>query len=192
MRENFEKAFEKVIGHEGGFTNHRKDRGNWTSGKVGVGELKGTKYGVSAMAYPNLDIRNLTLDDARAIYKRDYWDAVKGDELPSGVDFLTFDMAVNHGNGRAARFLQEGAGVKADGVIGPITMGKVYNTDPETLLIEMSAIRGLFYSQISTVKVFGRGWYRRQVKTLVEALGYLKPALDQSKGSVLGGLFRRV
>lgn len=202
MRENFDKAFELVIGHEGGFTDDRKDRGNWTSGRIGQGELKGTKYGISSMAYPDLDIKNLTLDQSKAIYKRDYWDKVKADELPAGLDFLTFDCAVNHGITKGASMLQQAIRASADGRVGPQTLTRARAADPRDALIEMAAIRGLFYSQIGTVKTYGKGWYRRQARTLAEALGFLSiktvPAveshtLDQSKArGFLGGLFRRV
>jgi lysozyme family protein len=196
MRENYDRSFELVVGHEGGFTDDRRDRGNWTSGKIGVGELKGTKYGVSAMAYPDLDIRNLTLDQAKAIYKRDYWDKVKADDLPAGLDFLTFDCAVNHGISNGTSFLQQAIRASADGRVGPQTLTKASQADPRDALIEMAAIRGLFYSQIGTVKTYGRGWYRRQARTLAEALDFINRAseapLDQSNGSFLGGLFRRV
>src|SRR5690554_991684 len=70
---DFDLAFERLIGHEGKFTDNRADRGNWTTGRVGVGELKGTKFGISAMTYPHLDIKSLTLEQAKDIYLRDFW-----------------------------------------------------------------------------------------------------------------------
>ena len=115
---NFNKAFDRVIGHEGGFQNDPLDRANWTSGVCGVGECKGTKYGLAAMTYPTLDIRNLTLDQAKAIYKRDWWDKLGMDKYPPALAYQMFDASIIHGSGRAIQFVQKAVGTKADGVIG--------------------------------------------------------------------------
>ena len=69
MTTTFDTAFANVIGLEGGYTDDPRDRGNWTGGTVGQGKLRGTKYGISAAAFPTLDIANLTLDAAKAIYR---------------------------------------------------------------------------------------------------------------------------
>ena len=83
----FYTSFERVIGHEGEFTNDKNDRGNWTSGVIGEGELKGTKYGISAMSYPNLDIENLTLKQAQSIYFEDFWTGNGIDLLPKAMQY---------------------------------------------------------------------------------------------------------
>ena len=126
---NFDKAFELLIGHEGGFTQNPKDAGNWTSGKVGVGVNKGTKYGIASNSYPDLDIKNLTLDHAKLIYKRDYWNKIKGDELPIGLAFHVFDMAVNSGVSRGIKLLQKTIGTTEDGIIGAKTLAAVKSMD---------------------------------------------------------------
>lgn len=92
---NFDYCFKIVIGHEGGFQIDPVDNGNWTGGKQGVGVLKGTKYGVSSLAYPTLDIKNLTLDQAKAIYYKDYW--AKLDLYEPALNLIAFDAAINHG-----------------------------------------------------------------------------------------------
>lgn len=166
----FDAAFERVIGHEGGFQNDRNDRGNWTSGKIGVGELKGTKYGVSAMSYPHLDIKNLTLDQSKAIYKRDFWDKARCDELPRGLDFLIFDTAINSGVGRAVRLLQEAAGVTADGAFGPKTLAAVQKKPRNKLIDEFCVRRGLFFASIGTFPRYGLGWFRRLFETHRQAI----------------------
>jgi lysozyme family protein len=104
------------MGHEGNFTDNPKDPGNWTGGKVGVGELRGTKFGIAANTYPAIDIRNLTRDEAKKIYKRDFWDKVNADSLPYGVSFQLFDFAVNSGMSTAIRYFQRALGVADDGV----------------------------------------------------------------------------
>ena len=78
---NFDVAFEKLIGHEGGYVNDARDPG---------GE---TKYGISKRAYPDEDIAGLTLERAKQIYRRDYWDAVQAEYLPDAVRFDLFDAA---------------------------------------------------------------------------------------------------
>lgn len=195
MRHTFDEAFEKLIGHEGGFTKDRRDKGNWTGGRVGKGKLKGTKYGISAAAYPALDIENLTLEDAKEIYRTDYWDKVKCDDLPVGLDFLVFDIAVNHGVLDAALFLQEGIGAHVDGIIGPRTLRRANSRDVEESIKAVSTVRACDYASLKTVGIYGKGWYRRLVETTVQAIDMHRNALDQSKGEpeeVLGGLFRKV
>lgn len=127
---DFYQAVVESIDAEGGFSNNPKDNGNWTSGIVGKGELKGTKYGISAASYPDLDIENLTVDDAKSIYKRDWWDkyhygAIESQELANKV----FDVSINMGATQAHKLLQRATwtcngylSIKDDGKIGPATL----------------------------------------------------------------------
>ncbi|MDQ2066733.1 glycosyl hydrolase 108 family protein [Xinfangfangia sp. CPCC 101601] len=179
MRSNFEKSFELVVGHEGGFTNDRRDRGNWTTGKIGVGELKGTKFGISAMSYPHLDIKNITLDQAKAIYAKDFWGKAGCDQLAIGLDYIVFDAAVNHGVSRAVKLLQAAAGAGQDGILGPKTLAAVAKKDLTKLVKEFSVQRLMFWANISTFETYGLGWFRRGVDTTVTALAMA--GLDQSK-----------
>lgn len=163
---NFDTAFERLIGHEGGYTDNPKDRGNWDSGIIGVGTLKGTKFGIAAHKYPTLDIKNLTLEQAKAIYRRDYWDPMECDQLPFAVAFEVFDVAVNHGVARAVLMLQETAGVEADGDLGPVTLAAVNAMHPDRFQMRFNAARLDFYTQLSTWPAFGRGWARRVAANL--------------------------
>lgn len=158
---NFYEAFKLTIGHEGGYTTHRSDPGNWTGGKVGVGALKGTKYGIAANSYPNEDIKNLTLDRAKQIYKRDYWDKAKCDQLPDGLRFHVFDVSVNSGVSRGIKTLQQALGVNADGLIGPQTIGAAKSQDPNEVLFKFYSFRISFYTSLSTFATFGKGWMNR-------------------------------
>lgn len=162
----FDKAFTTLVGHEGGFQRSFNDRGNWTSGVVGVGELKGTKYGISAMSYPSLDIENLTLDQAKEIYKRDWWDAMKCDEMPEELAFQVFDGAVNSGRGNAVRWLQRAVGVVDDGYMGPVTLGRVRLLKEWEVVLAYNLERLKFLTKISTFNEYGRGWVRRVVSNL--------------------------
>ena len=117
----FNEAFKIIIGHEGGYQNLYNDRGNWTTGIIGQGERKGTKYGITAMSYPTLDIKNLTLDDARRIYKANYWDKINGDKLEPALALVAFDTAVNSGVGKALEFLN-----KTDKVVDFLNLRRLY------------------------------------------------------------------
>lgn len=162
----FGEAFDRLIGHEGKFTDDPKDKGNWTSGRVGVGELKGTKYGISAMTYPHLDIKNLNLADAKAIYLRDFWLRAASDQYDGAIAYQVFDAAVNHGIGNAIRFLQRAAGVADDGAVGPMTLRAVQAMTVTDVLMLFNAERLEFYTKLSTWKTYGKGWARRIVGNL--------------------------
>lgn len=157
----FDTAFDRLIGHEGKFTDHRNDRGNWTSGRVGVGELKGTKFGISAMTYPHLDIKNLTVDDARVIYERDFWLRAGADQYDGAIGYQVFDAAVNHGIGNAIRILQRAVRVADDGDVGPITLKAVQSMTATDVLMRFNAARIRFYTKLSTWADFGKGWMNR-------------------------------
>lgn len=143
---DFETAFQVVVGHEGGYVNDPRDPG---------GE---TKFGISKRAYPDLDIKALTVDDARVVYRRDYWDHCHCDELPARLRLAVFDTAVNMGAGAAVKLLQQAAGVEADGKIGPKTISA---TSGATVLGELATLRTLRYAALPTFATYGKGWLRR-------------------------------
>ncbi len=157
MTMNFDAAFAKLIGHEGGYVHNPKDPG---------GE---TKFGISKRSYPTVDIADLTLDDAKAIYKRDFWDRAQCDRLPPDLAFQVFDGAVNSGIGNSIRWLQEAAGVAVDGVVGPLTLRKVGDMDTGIAIARYNGVRLKFMASLSTFDVFGRGWARRIAANLMEA-----------------------
>jgi len=154
MSHNFDKFIDRLLAHEGGYVWHASDPG---------GE---TNWGISKRAYPKVNIKTLTRDGAKAIYKRDYWDAVKGDHLPPAVAFQAFDVAVNHGVGVAIRWLQRAARVADDGQFGPMTLAAVLGTPSSTLLLRFNAYRLRFYTDLSTFGTFGKGWARRVADNL--------------------------
>ncbi|MBI5189948.1 MAG: secretion activator protein [Nitrospirae bacterium] len=164
---NFDKAFEMLIDHEKGFSKDPNDPGNWTGGVPYRGELKGTKYGIAANTYPDLDIENLTLDLAKEIYRRDFWGKLHLDELPENVRFDLFDAAVNSGVRRAAKFLQAAARVVQDGDIGPATIAAANAMNPEQLDSALSGHRILFMADLQTLPHYARGWMRRIGNNLI-------------------------
>lgn len=150
----YEQCFKQLIDSEGGYVNNPKDPG---------GE---TKFGISKRAYPDTDIANLTLDQAKAIYKRDYWDRAQCDALPPNIAYLVFDCAVNSGIGQSIRFLQRALGCADDGQIGPLTIAAVSRVDQESLAARFLGQRLDFMTRLSTWDVFGKGWARRIAEQL--------------------------
>jgi lysozyme family protein len=147
---NFDTAFEKLIGHEGGYSNNPHDPG---------GE---TKFGISKRSYPALDIAALTLAEAKAIYRRDYWDRAQCDRLPPDLAFDLFDAAVNSGIGQAIRWLQRSVGVADDGYVGPLTLGALTRDgDLSAVQARFNGHRLAFMTSLSTWQTFGKGWARR-------------------------------
>ena len=145
----FDQCFDKLMGHEGGYVNNAKDPG---------GE---TNWGISKRSYPQIDIKNLSREGAKAIYKTDYWDRAQCDRLPPTLAYLLFDCAVNSGIGQAVRFLQRAVGVADDGQIGPLTLAAVQRIDQESLCAKFLGQRLDFMTRLSTWDVFGKGWARR-------------------------------
>lgn len=160
---DFRRAFDRLIDHEGGFQNDPRDRGNWTGGAVGVGECRGTKYGISAAAYPHEDIAGLTLERAGDLYRRDYWRPAGCDVLPDLLRFDVFDAAVNSGVRAAIKLLQRAVGVTADGEFGPRTLRATQDMRPEALFVLFNVERLRWLSGLSADKwvAFGRGLVRR-------------------------------
>lgn len=163
---NFEKAFERLIGHEGGYSTDRNDPGNWTGGKVGSGTLKGTKYGIAANTYPNLDIKNLTIEQAKTIYKKDWWDKLGADQLHPAIVYQLWDFAVNAGKSRAIKELQQAISVPDDGIIGPKTIAAVKSKDVNDVLLLLTSERLRFYTSLSTWVTYGKGWTIRVAENL--------------------------
>jgi lysozyme family protein len=142
------------------------DRGNWTSGEVGEGTLKGTKFGISAMSYPGLDIENLTLANAKAIYYEDWWKPLNMNHLTFAMQYQMFDAAINHAGVNATRMLQRAIGVDDDGIIGPLTIAAKDEMEINDLLMLFIAERISFFTQIKTFDLYGRGWMNRMALNL--------------------------
>lgn len=162
----FEACFDRLISAEGGLSLDPNDPGNWTGGRKGSGHLRGTKYGIAANTYPDVDIPNLSILDARRIYRADYWAPIHGDDLPGIIVFQVFDAAVNHGTARAIKWLQQAAGANDDGVIGPKTMLAVKTTPELDLLARFNSVRLHFYTDLTNWDHYGRGWARRVADNL--------------------------
>lgn len=150
---NFDQAFDILLRHEGGFSDHAADPGGKT--RYGITEAVAREVGYRG------DMRELPLDLAKRIYKDRYWDAVRAEELPVAVRYAVFDAAVNSGPRQAILWLQRAAGVKDDGIIGPQTLAAVRAADPERLLRRFLSQRLRFMAGLPSWPAFGRGWARR-------------------------------
>jgi lysozyme family protein len=157
---NFSVCVAFTLRCEGGFSITPEDRGNWTSGEIGVGILKGTNFGLSAASYPHLELRGLSAAAAAAIYRRDYWQKINGDALPAGADLMVFDHAVNAGVGASLRLLQAALAVPVDGEMGPHTLTAARRTDADELIRSLSQAQMAFYEAGADV-IFKRGQLRR-------------------------------
>jgi len=145
----FDRAVEFVLAREGGYSNDTHDSG---------GE---TKFGISKAAYPNLDIKNLTVEAAKAIYKADYWDRCSCGSFPQPISFVLFDSAVNQGPSKAIRLLQAALKVQQDGRVGPETIRAAQRADIGFLTAMFVARRAFQYSLHPEVIRYGQGWFNR-------------------------------
>lgn len=151
---NFDTAFDRLMGHEGGYVNNPADPG---------GE---TNWGISKRQYPDVDIANLTRDQAKAIYRRDFWDRGQMDEFDPAVAFQVFDFAVNSGIETALRKLQTAAGVADDGHIGPVTVAAIKNRGVNDMLMLLTAERIDYQTKLKNGDTFWRGWMHRNAENL--------------------------
>ena len=161
MRGNFNDCLDEVLLHEGGWSDHPSDPGGATM----MGVTKATYEGWIGRKVDKQTMRNLKLSDVHPIYKARYWDEVKGDELPAGLDMCIFDFAVNAGPARAARYLQRLVGVTEDGKIGPRTMNALLQyiraRGIAYAIMRYQDMRRDYYKMLKTFPTFGRGWLRR-------------------------------
>lgn len=156
MKSNLAISLKMVLVYEGGYINHPRDPGGATN--FGI-----TQRVYNAYTGSNKSVREITKAEVSDIYKRQYWDAVKGDDLPSGLDFAMFDFAVNSGPSRAITFLQRILGVADDGHIGAITMRAISQADTSDLIVKLCNARMAWLKTLSNYDVFGVGWKRRVV-----------------------------
>lgn len=166
MDSNFQRALSRVLKHEGGYVDHPKDPGGATNRGVTLATFrryvkpKGTKA----------DLRAITDEQVATVYYKHYWAAVHGGELPAGVDYAVFDLAVNSGPARAARFLQRVVGATEDGRIGPATLAAVRTADPTDVIARLCDARLAWLRTLKTWPTFGKGWERRVTEVRHDAV----------------------
>ncbi len=159
------QAFASLLKHEGGYVNHPKDPGGRTN--LGVTQRVWEEW----VGHPvdEAAMRALTPAMVEPLYRKRYWDKIRGDNLPAGVDLAVMDYAVNSGPGRAAKTLQEAVGIAADGSIGPKTLAAVSDADALTVIGEICNLRLAFLRSLPTWPTFGKGWWARVENVRKEA-----------------------
>ena len=160
MTDNFDKCFELMLAHEGGYVDHPQDPGGRTN--LGVTQRVWEEW--LGRPTSEKEMRALTPETVAPLYKRKYWDVVRADELVAGVDYCVFDVAVNSGPGRAIKFLQSCVGATPDGGFGSITLGlvkKAEDANAAELIAKYSDTRLQFLKSLKTWPTFGKGWERR-------------------------------
>ena len=162
MKDNFDECLKMLLHHEGGYVWHEEDPGGETN--LGVTKKVYQEWGGTK------DMKDLTVEDVAPIYKKNYWDRCKCDDLESGVDWVVFDWAVNSGTGRAAKAIQKICGASQDGAIGPKTLALIGKQDTQYVVEEFGKIRQDFYESLKTFDTFGKGWTRRNKETTEKAL----------------------
>ena len=157
MQNNFERSLALVLQHEGGYVNHPSDPGGRTN--LGVTQRVWEEY----VGHPvdEAEMRSLTKEMVAPLYKKNYWDAVRGDQLPCGADYLAFDFAVNAGSFRCVKTIQRALNITADGVIGPVTVKAIQDTNAEDFINNFSKAKESFYRGLTTFPTFGKGWLNR-------------------------------
>jgi lysozyme family protein len=165
MKANFESALAAMLHHEGGYVNHPSDPGGRTN--LGVTQRVWEEW--VGHEVDEKTMRGLTPEMVGPMYKAKYWDKIKGDDLPTGVDYVVFDAAVNSGPGRATKWLQGCVSADQDGAIGPKTMAAVAAMDPKVLVEDYAKRRLSFLMDLKTWPTFGKGWGRRVAEVQTSA-----------------------
>ncbi|QEL19348.1 glycoside hydrolase family 108 protein [Limnoglobus roseus] len=159
MSEDFDKAFATLMKLEGGYVNDAADDG---------GE---TNFGISKAQYPNVDVAHLTQDQAKAIYRKDFWDKFRCGDMPFPIGGLLFDCVVNHNPTNPVKWMQSNIGVLADGIIGPRTVAAAQaSRDPVGVATEMTVKRVEYVKTLPDYPRFGKGWHARHVRALSAAI----------------------
>ena len=157
MNSNWDICFSRLIQHEGGYNNHPSDPG----GRTNLGVTQEVWEDWIDRPVTEAEMRGLTPDKVKPLYKEMYWDRIKGDDLPSGLDYCVFDAAVNSGFSRASKWLQTVVSVPVDGSIGPKTLQAVNSAGKKQVIARYCDTRLTFLASLSTWPTFGRGWERR-------------------------------
>lgn len=158
---DFDAAFTRLLGHEGGYSNHPADPGGETM--YGITARVARRHGYTG------PMRDLPLPLAKQIAKLEYWDAMRADDLPEAVRFDVFDTCYNSGPDQTAKLLQRALRVKDDGRLGPVTLAAARAMDPERLAARFNGWRLDFLNDLPTWPSFGRGWTQRVADNLKEA-----------------------
>jgi lysozyme family protein len=161
----FARAMDKVEQYEGGWSDHAADPGGATKWGVTIKTIMGRQLDFNRDGRVDLsDLKDMTRDQARELYRRDYWNACGADQMPAPLALIVFNSAVNQGVSRASKFLQKAVGANQDGIVGPKTIAAVlsaWDHDPAQVVVEFLLWQSLHYAGLGTFQHFGKGWMRR-------------------------------
>lgn len=163
---NYAQSLAAVLVHEGGYVNDPRDHGGATN--KGVTQAVYDDF-LAKHGLPHQSVKAITSGEIGQIYRGGYWNAVRGDDLPSGLDYAMFDFAVNSGVNRASRYLQSCLGVTTDGHIGPVTLGAIHNVT--ATIAALCDKRLAFLRSLQTFDHFGKGWTARVNDVAAKAKG---------------------
>jgi lysozyme family protein len=163
----FKVCLAETLGHEGGYVDHPDDPG----GATNLGITHETLAAWRGKPVTKMDVRDITLAEAAAIYHARYWLPIRGDALPQGVDLAVFDFSVNSGPGRAVKCLQSVLGITQDGAVGPMTLAAIGRASPAALVMDLCDARMRFLRGLKTWPTFGKGWTKRVAAVEAAALG---------------------
>ena len=170
MTDRFAECLPLILKHEGGYVDHPRDPG----GATNLGITLDTLSAHRGRKVTKDEVKALTVAEAGAIYRKNYWHAAFCEQLPPGADYMVFDLAVNSGVGRARKYLQRAVGATEDGIIGPATLAAVKalaeSGGATTIINRMSRYREAFYRGLDTFPTFGKGWMRRLNEVTAKAL----------------------
>lgn len=170
-KERFARSLTALLRHEGGYVDHPRDPGGATNLGITLGTARAWRLDIDGDGdVDKADVRLLTPETAAPVYRQGYWLKCRCDQLPAGVDYMIFDLAVNSGTSRAIRYLQRAAGVTEDGLIGPVTLAAVGRVGALELVERLGDLREVFFRSLKTFPVFGRGWMRRLAEVEATAI----------------------
>ena len=158
MSLSFQKIFDRLIGHEGGYVNDSRDPGGETNWGV-------TKRTAQANGYTG-DMKTMTRQQAYEIYHRAFWVRYQCDQMPQAIAYQFFDAAVNHGFGNASRMLQRAVGVLDDGIIGKYSLEAINRNPISDTLMVLNGERLNFYIRLKNFDRYGKGWVNRVAQNL--------------------------
>lgn len=163
MNDTFKIALQRVLKHEGGYVNDPRDTGGETN--YGITKSTARTYGYTG------SMKTIPMDVVERIYKAMYWDAMSCDSFHPAIAFQLFDAAVNHGLLNARKILQRAVAVKADGVIGPVSLAAIRKQPQFSLINLFNSERIAFYTAIANFNTYGKGWMNRMSENLRYAAG---------------------
>ena len=159
MERSYSSALKEVLRHEGGYVNHPRDPGGATN--FGVTQRVYDAYRRRKGVSTAMSVRHITNSEVQEIYRTQYWDQIRGNDLPDGLDYAVFDFGVNSGPSRAIKFLQRILGVQDDGIIGNVTLAAAHSSDAAALCGQLCDNRLAWLKRLRHWDAFGRGWTRR-------------------------------